>query len=77
MLVTVGILVLLLALAFAHVQLMGRVAELDYDMQRQLTTLRKDIADLRACDETPRRVAPPVVQEVGGVHRTAHEPTTK
>jgi len=62
MIVTVGILVLLLVLAFAQMRLVGKVAQLDDDMQRQLTTLRKEIADLRACGEPPRRVAPPAVQ---------------
>jgi hypothetical protein len=66
MIVTVGILVLLLVLALAQVRLVGRVAQLDYDMQRELLALRKDLADLRACGETPRRVTPPVVQDVKG-----------
>jgi hypothetical protein len=66
MIVTVGILVLLLALALAQVQLVGRVAQLDEALQREIATLRHEIADLRACDEPPRRVAPPVVQDMKG-----------
>jgi hypothetical protein len=66
MIVTIGILLLLVALAFAQVRLMGTVAALDDAMQRQGTALRKEIADLRACGEPPRRVAPPAVQDMKG-----------